>query len=83
MSIINWITHEDVEYLYLDKEILHFKDNETSEGFLTLPGVAKNNKLAFIIGRDMRENKLELLPSNKIIKPDFWTNKNTKGLLIL
>ncbi|AEA44636.1 hypothetical protein [Fluviicola taffensis] len=80
-GITNWINNEDMEYLYLDKENLLFIDNERAEGFLTLLEVAKDNKFGLIIGADMSEEKLELLPSNKLLNPDFWKSIDTKKLL--
>ncbi|MFD2939955.1 hypothetical protein [Flavobacterium notoginsengisoli] len=68
MGIANWITHEDVELLYLDKENLHFEDNERAETFLELLDIAYKNKLGFIVGIDMRETQLELLYENKLLK---------------
>ncbi|MFC0776472.1 hypothetical protein [Flavobacterium sp. HJSW_4] len=68
MGIANWITHEDVELLYLDKENLHFEDNERAESFLKLLDIAYQNKLGFIMGIDMRESQLELLYENKLLK---------------
>lgn len=81
MGITNWITNEDVQYLYLDKENLSFTNNERVEGFLTLLEVAREYKLGLIIGVDMRENILELLPNNKLTNPEIWSSKNTTGLL--
>ena len=81
MGITNWITNEEVQDLYLDKENLHFNDNERAEGFLTLLEVAHEYKLGLIIGVDMRENNLELLPNNKLTNPEIWSSKNTIGLL--
>ena len=81
MGITNWITHEDIEYLYLDKENLSFNDNPRAESFLTLLEIAYKNGLGLIIGVDMREERLELLPNNKLLKPEVWTNINTMGLL--
>lgn len=81
MGVTNWISHEDVELLYLDKENLCFMDNQRAEGFLTLLEVAQKNQLGLIMGVDMRESTLELLPINKLIKPEIWTNINTNGLL--
>ncbi|MEN2400174.1 hypothetical protein GKZ90_0010320 [Flavobacterium sp. MC2016-06] len=74
MGITSWITSEDVELLYLDKNNLLFTDNERAEGFLTLLEVAYNNKLGLIIGVDMREEKLELLPENKLIDTETWSS---------
>ncbi|PBJ13614.1 hypothetical protein [Flavobacterium sp. ACN6] len=67
MGIANWITHEDVELLFLDKENLHFEDNERAESFLELLDIAYKNKLGFIIGIDMQERQLELLYKNKLL----------------
>lgn len=71
MGITNWITHEDVELLFLDKENLHFEDNERAESFLELLSVAYKNKLGFIVGVDMRERQLELLYENKLLRGDL------------
>jgi hypothetical protein len=81
MGITNWITHEDVEILYLDKENLHFTDNKIAEGFMSLLEVAYYNQLGFIAGVDMREERLKLLPGNKLVKPETWTNEKSIGLL--
>ncbi|MBW1658716.1 hypothetical protein [Flavobacterium quisquiliarum] len=68
MGIANWITYEDVELLFYDKENLHFEDNERADTFLELLDVAYKNKLGFIVGIDMRETQLELLYENKLLK---------------
>ena len=67
MGITNWITHEDVEFLFLDKENLRFEDNERAESFLELLDIANKNKLGLIMGVDMRESQLELLYKNKLL----------------
>ncbi|MCR4031190.1 MULTISPECIES: hypothetical protein [Flavobacterium] len=67
MGISNWITHEDVELLYLDKDNLHFEDSKIAESFLELLDVAYRNKLGLIMGIDMRESQLELLYKNKLL----------------
>lgn len=79
-GITNWITHEDLMYLYLDKEHLHFNDNQRAEHFLKLLEVAHDHKLGLIEGVDMREDRLELLPGHKIIAPGAWTSENSAGL---
>ncbi|WP_316634386.1 hypothetical protein [uncultured Flavobacterium sp.] len=71
MGITNWITNEDVELLFLDKENLHFENNELAKKFLTLLDVAHKNKLGFIMGADMREEQLELLSKNKLLVDDL------------
>lgn len=81
MGITNWITNEEVQYLYLDKENLHFDDNERAESFISLLEVAYENNLGFIRGVDMREDRLELLPNNKLTNSEIWSNINTTGLL--
>jgi len=81
MGITNWITNEEVQVLYLDKVNLRFNDNERAESFLTLLEVAHEYKLGFIMGVDMREGVLELLPNNKLTNPEIWSSKNTTGLL--
>lgn len=81
MGITNWITHEDVELLYLDKENLHYEDNNHAIGFMTLLEIAFKNKLGLIMGIDMRQDVLEQLPSNKLINSDIWVETNKKGLL--
>ncbi|MDQ6531885.1 hypothetical protein [Flavobacterium sp. LHD-85] len=70
-GITNWITHEDVELLFLDKENLHFDDNELAKSFLELLDIAYKNKLGFIMGVDMRESQLELLYENKLLPDDL------------
>lgn len=79
-GITNWITNEELEYLYLDKEHLHFSDNKRAEHFLRLLEVAHDLGLGFIIGVDMREDRLELLPGNKVVSPEAWKNINSNGL---
>lgn len=81
MGIKNWITNEDLKYIYLDKEHLHYNDNERAEAFLSLLEIAHNNELGFIIGVDMSEHRLKLLPVNKTVKPETWTTQNSSGLL--
>jgi hypothetical protein len=81
MGISNWMTSEDVELLYLDKYNLHFDTNSHAEGFLTLLEIAHQNKLGFIMGIDMREDTLEKLPANKLIRSDVWKKINPIGML--
>jgi hypothetical protein len=71
MGITNWITNEDVQLLFLDKENLHFEDNELAKSFLKLLDVAHKNKLGFIMGVDMREDQLELLSKNKLLTDEL------------
>lgn len=81
MGITNWISHEDVELLYLDKENLHYTENKRAEGFLTLLETARDKELGLIAGVDMREDQLELLPGNKLINPVIWEGKAPNGLI--
>lgn len=81
MGITNWISNEDVHLLYLDKENLHFTNNERAESFLTLLDIANENNLGFVVGVDMREHILEVLPGNKLTNSLSWPNKKTAGLL--
>ncbi len=76
MGIANWITHEDVELLYLDKEKLCPVENSHAEGFLNLLEIARRNKLGLLMGVDMRENILKLLPAHKLINIDSSINKS-------
>lgn len=71
MGITNWITNEDIQLLFLDKENLHFEDNELAKSFLKLLDVAHKNKLGFIMGVDMREDQLELLSKNKLLTDEL------------
>lgn len=80
MGITNWITNEDIEFLYLDKENLNFEDNETANTFMTLLEIAHQNKLGMVMGIDMREWRLELLPQNKLVNPSIWGNIDKKWL---
>lgn len=79
-GITNWITHEDIRYLYLDKEHLHFSDNKRAESFMMLLEVAHDHKLGLIEGVDMSENRLELLPGHKVVAPGAWTNEHLARL---
>ena len=81
MGIRNWIGHEDVELLYLDKENLKLDDSPASKGFLTLLEVAYNNNLGLLLGVDMQEHRLALLPAHKLVQQDTWANINHQGLL--
>ncbi|WP_428665730.1 hypothetical protein [Runella sp.] len=81
MGVSNWISSEDVELLYLDKENLHFEDNGRADAFLTLLDIAYKNGLGLVMGIDMREDRLELLPSYKLISSAGWENINKTGLL--
>jgi len=67
MGITSWITNEDIQLLFLDKENLYFEDNDLAKAFLTLLDAAHKNKLGFIMGVDMRESELELLSKNKLL----------------
>jgi len=81
MGITNWLTHEDLQYLYLDKENLKHDDDSLGEEFLSLLEIAHSSEIGFITGVDMRENILELLPNNKIVKPGTWTLENSSELI--
>lgn len=81
MGITNWLTHEDIQYLYLDKENLNHDDDSLGEEFLSLLEIAHSNEIGFITGVDMRENILELLPNNKTVKPEIWTLENSSELI--
>lgn len=81
MGVSNWITHEDVELLYLDRSNLYSDNNERAEAFLTLLDVAYKNGLGLVMGIDMREGILELLPGYKLISSYIWENINKTGLL--
>lgn len=80
MGITNWISSEDVEILYLDRENLKFEDNESAEFFLQLLEIAYNHNLGFICGVDMNEESLELLPQNKLLSKEFWLEKKLTGV---
>ena len=81
MGITNWLTYEDLQYLYLDKENLNHDDDSLGEEFLSLLETAHSSEIGFITGVDMRENILELLPNNKIVKPGTWTLENSSELI--
>ncbi|WP_131724329.1 hypothetical protein [Chryseobacterium indologenes] len=81
MGITNWMSHEDVQYLYLNKENLKHDENEPAKAFLTLLEIAHANQLGFIMGVDMREEILQSLPGNKTVKPETWTLQNLSGLI--
>lgn len=81
MGIGNWLTNEDVELLYLDKENLCFESNARAAAFLKFLEIAYKNKLGFIAGVGMREDNLEQLPKNKLLSPKFWKNIDTTGML--
>jgi hypothetical protein len=81
-GITNWITHEDIEYLYLDKENLRFEDNPIAEGFLSLLEIAHDNRLGLIMGVDMREDKLARLQSYKLVPKEKWDLASKEGLIV-
>jgi len=81
MGITNWVTAEDVELLYLDKDNLKEVNNTKADNFRNLLEIAYQNKLGFIIGVDMNENILELLPSYKLIESKRWQDMKNDGLL--
>ncbi|MBE8728098.1 hypothetical protein [Flavobacterium hungaricum] len=80
MGITNWISSEDVEILYLDRENLKFEDNESAEFFLQLLEIAYNHNLGFVCGVDMNEESLELLPQNKLLSKEFWLEQKLTGV---
>lgn len=80
-GITNWMSYEDLQYLYLDKENLKYEDSERAKFFLSLLEVAHSNQLGFITGVDMNEDILELLPNNKTVKSETWTLENSSELL--
>ncbi len=80
-GIANWLTNEDVELLYLDKENLHFENNVHAEAFLRLLEIANKNKLGFIVGIDMREDSLKGLPQNRLVGQKVWEKMDTTGMI--
>jgi len=44
--------------------------------------IAYQHKFGFITGVDMREDRLEELPSNKLISKEIWKKLNTEGMLL-
>ncbi|NML72084.1 hypothetical protein HHL23_20155 [Chryseobacterium sp. RP-3-3] len=81
MGIMNWVTKEDVELLYYDKENLKSEYEEFLNTFLSFIDTAFENKLGLIVGVDMKEDILKLFPSNKLVENSYWSNINTSGLL--
>jgi len=81
MGVTNWLSKEEIELLYLDKENLIFEEKTTGESIYKFLEIAYQNKLGFVVGIDMRENLLEELPGNKLLSLEAWRNLNTEGML--
>lgn len=65
-GFINWITHEDLKLLWLDKENLHStgKDADTYfSDFYKFIEIAIENDLGVISGTNLNEEVLKLIPS--------------------
>lgn len=81
MGITNWMSHDDLQYLYLDKDNLKHDGNEIAKAFLTLLEIAHTYELGFIMGVDMRDEILQSLPDHKTVRPDLWNLQNLSGLI--
>ncbi len=67
-GIDGWITNEDVELLYYERDLLILADDEFQNPFLQLLQIAYDNKLGLLLGGDMREDTLESLPKFKLLQ---------------
>lgn len=83
-GITNWLNHEEIELLYLDRENLLFdeKRKEKGESIRSLLEIAYHHKLGLIVGVDMNGERLKNLPANKLISAKDWESLNTEGMLL-
>lgn len=82
MGIINWLTHEDVRLLYLDKENIQVKDKEKGGNIMGFIEIAKENNLGLVQGLDLNDRLLVRLPAHKLISAEQWESMDRDGLLI-
>ncbi|WP_299325441.1 hypothetical protein [uncultured Maribacter sp.] len=80
-GISNWISNEDIELLFLDKENLKFENNEIAEAIIRFIEIANKNKLGLLAGVDLNIDRNRLLPQNKLVSFELWKNQNCSGLL--
>ncbi|MGV3612284.1 MAG: hypothetical protein ACO1N0_15095 [Fluviicola sp.] len=72
-GIINWITHEELQLLWLDKENIYSEKEETGKyfsDFLKFVEIALENNLGLISGTNMNESILKLIQSPLSVKID-------------
>lgn len=72
-GLINWVTNEDLQLLWLDKENIYSADAETDNyfsDFCTFIEIALENNLGVISGTNMNESTLKLIPSPLNLKID-------------
>lgn len=72
-GLINWVTHEDLRLLWLDKENLKPADNDSEKyfsDFYKFIEIAIENELGVIAGTNMNEDMLKLIQSPLSVKID-------------
>ena len=73
-GFINWVTYEDLELLWLDKENLYPTDKDSEKyfsDFFKFIEIALENELGVISGTNMNEEILKLIPSPLPLKIDI------------
>jgi hypothetical protein len=81
MGIMGWLTSENVELLFHDRNKINANLDEFSSAFLNILTIAFDNKLGLMFGSDLREEILEMSPQFKLIEKERWANLNTEWLL--
>ncbi|MCB9230597.1 MAG: hypothetical protein H6581_02995 [Bacteroidia bacterium] len=72
-GLINWVTHDDLQLLWLDKENLQPADRDSEKyfsDFYKFIEIAVENELGVIAGTNMREDILKLIKSPLTVKVD-------------
>jgi hypothetical protein len=72
-GLINWVTNEDLQLLWMDKENIYSADAKTDNyfsDFCTFIEIALENNLGVISGTNMNESTLKLIPSPLNLKID-------------
>ncbi len=71
-GIVNWITHEHVQLLWISKKdfILKNEDKDFYSSFLQMLEIAQNKGLGLIRGIELREDALEELSSYKLVSKE-------------
>ncbi len=83
-QIINWISNEELQLLYLDIEnILPKKpeDEDYIKGFKTFVDIAYKNKLGFITLSNINEDVIKMIKNNQSVSIDPVLIQNSQGLI--
>jgi hypothetical protein len=81
MGIIGWLTSENVELLFCDKDRIRADNSAFLSAFLNILTIAYDNKLGLLFGCDLREDELETLPQFKLIEKESSAVLNSELFL--